>query len=402
MNFFKRIFGTKDNIKSPNINVNEKLLNYLQKALSDKSLKSEIIDGKIFINKFRISIEAWVSDRIEHPNVIAMHLNFIISQEQFEDNILESLVAIGEKNDEDDAILNGIESFVTGVLNSVIESFYDAYSEELAFETRWNDEKKLWHPKLGFLQVQGYCNNKLIDESRIFNILKNDIKIRLGNKRFYFIKVYVSKQVNGKIIAECTLNNEPFYEANQKMEEYAKVWRTEGNFKGEKQYIIIKQCDKTWKHSKYSEKEINTIINKTIDIIESYSNEKNYDNLFEKIVAVTNNISLAFELYYFIPEVYCRIIFREVQYSDEFIIVMADETKKVIYLSQFKLYSQIKKIVFNRIKSNIDNTKLKNILLLSYNFSVINATINEGKKLEDLSILPKMLIAPKNYRVVDL
>lgn len=250
MNFFRNIFGLKDNIESIGTSDDKKVIDYLQKALSDKDLKSEMIDGKIFINKFKMYIKTWVSDKIQHPNAIVMELKFVISQELFEDVIVESLAAIGEGDDEDDAILNGVESFITGVFNSIVESIFDTHNEELDFVTEYNEEIKIWQPKLGALQVQGYCNIKHVDENKIFNILKDDIKLRLRNKRFYFIKVYVFKQAKGNIIAECTLNNEPFYEANKKMEQYAKEWEIAGNFKGEKQYIIIRQYDKTLAHRK--------------------------------------------------------------------------------------------------------------------------------------------------------
>lgn len=398
MSFLKGLFSSnnkENNTKISNLTDNEMVLHYLKESLSKININGEILNNELIIANHNLSIKGWVNSKTNHPNAVVIELNFTINQKEFESEIFEALAGLGENVEA--SIKNGTHSFVTGVLSAIIQSFDESHNPQIDFETEWNGNIRIWHPKVGPIQAQGKFDITKADENKIFNILKDDIKARIGDMRFYWIKVYVSRQPNGKIISQCTFNNEPFYEANEKIENYAQSWDSYNEFKGEKQYIVIRQCDKTWTPSKYSNQNMNNIIDQAIDIIEKCSSSSDYDNLFENINKVTKDIDLAFELYCFIPEIYCRIMIPQVQYSEEVIIVMPDETKKSMYLSQFNIYGKTKKRIFERFQSNFNKDKAQNILFISSNFKAINSALHQGSELENLITTPMMLTAPENY-----
>lgn len=397
MKFFKELFTSKDkksNTKTSILTENEMILHYLRQFLSKINITTEIVDNELILPTYKMSIKGWINSKTEHPNAVVLELIFTINQENFEGEIFEALAGLGENVEA--SIKNGTHSFIEGVLTAIMESFDIKHNPQLDFETEWNGNIHIWHPKVGPIQVQGNFDSTSTDENKIFNILKDDIKVKIGNMQFYWIKVYVSQQANGHIITECTFNNKPFYEANKKMEDYAEGWISDNQFKGEKQYIIIRQCDKTWSPSKYSKQNINKIIDETIDIMEECSMSFEYDNLYDNIKKLTKDIELAFELYCFIPDIYCQFIFPQ-KCSEKVTLVMSNKTEKTMYLSQFKIYEQIKKRIVERLHAEYNKEKFQKVLSFSSNFNAINKALNQGCELENLITSPMILIAPDNY-----
>lgn len=250
MSFFKKLFGSKDNKNcdaTANLSDSQKILYYLKQDLNKMNIRAEMSDESLILIDFDTAIQARVGNRTQHPNMIVLQLDFrVLSTTLFDDFVYESLAGIAEGNDLENAIKNGVSSFISGTLTSMIESCDDTHNQELDFETDCNGLVRLWHPKIGNLQAQGEFDENTADLNQIFNILKDDIRFKVKDKRAYWVKVYVSKQIDGNIITQCNINNQPFPEADEKMRKYASEWSLKGQFKGEKQFIIIRQCDKTW------------------------------------------------------------------------------------------------------------------------------------------------------------
>lgn len=413
MNFFKRLFGSKDNALSASKNNaayaannsmpkntftpeddNCILKQYVQKLLYEKNIVSEIVEDNIVISILQMSIKPWISNKTKHPNALVIQINFVIKQELFDAEIVESLAGIG--TDLNAAIKNGVSSFFDGVLTSIIYSFDDRHNPEVDFETEWNGNIRLWHPKIGPLQLQGKSIIKE-DENKIFNLIKEDIRARVGNLQFYWVKVYVAKQVDGEIIAQCFINNEPFLAADKKLYEYAQSWNTNNQFNGKKQYIIIRQCDNTWKPSKHTKEQIKAYINSAIDLMENCTSEAEYELLFERISNLTNDEDLAYELFSLIPEIYCRITFPEVKYSDEIMLVYPDNIQKTLNLFKLSIYRHIESVALERLKENYDKDKHKNVLVLSGSFKALNDALQKNDTLEDITSGYLSLFVPENY-----
>ena len=397
MGFLKKFFNGKENAKSQEEKVDDIILQILKEEGMLKNIPSEIINNELVINDCKMTIKAGVSNKTQHQNAIVLQLDFIIKHENFDTEILESVAGIGRENDIYQAIRNGTATFVSNVLEVIAEGFCDTHNPELDFETLLGDRQQIWHPKIGGLHAQGYCSINTIDNSRIFNILKDEIVPRLGTKRFYWVKVYVSRQADGEIITQCTFNNEPFLKAQQKMEEYAKSWNTGNQFKGEKQFILIRQCDKTWRQGKYNYENLKKYVFGTIELFENCSTEADWEGLFESIADLTGDIDLAIELYSFIPELYCKFTLPEIQYSDEVVLIKPDGSKSNVYLSQLSRLTLIKRLIREKLNTGFDKDKYNHILFQSATFKAINNALNQGGGLENLATLPLAINVTEDY-----
>ncbi len=397
MSFLKRIFSGKDNSKDYEQKGDDIILQILKEESVLKNIQSEIINHELIIHEYKMSIKARVANKTLHSDALIAQLDFIIKQENFDTEIFESLAGIGKGNDINESIKNGVSTFVSNVLEVIIEAFYDRHDPKLDFETILGSNTQIWHPKIGALHTQGYCDINTVDETRIFNILKDEIIPILGTKRFYWIKVYVSHQPDGEIITQCTFNNEPFLKAQKKMEEYARSWNTRNQFKGEKQFIIIRQCDKTWRQEKYNYGNLKKYVFGAIELFENCSNQAEYDLLFERIARLTGDLDLAIELYSFIPEIYCGITLPEIQYSDEISLIKPDGSRTNIFLSQLSNLALIKRLVREKLQFGFDKDKYNRILFQSATFKAINDALNQGSKLENLAVQPLAISVTEDY-----
>jgi hypothetical protein len=397
MSFLKKIFSGKDSPNSQEQKGEDIILEILREESILSNTKSEIKNHELLIHDYKMSIKARVSNKTQHQNALLIQLDFIIKQENFDTEIIESVAGIGRENDINAAIKNGVASFASNVLEAITCSFYDTHNPELDFETMPGNSLHIWHPKIGVLHTQGYCDINTVDNNRIFNMLKDDIIPRLGTKRFYWVKVYISRQSDGKVITQCTFNNEPFLIAQQKMEKYAESWNTGNQFKGEKQFILIRQCDKTWSQGKYNYENLKKLVFGTIELFENCLTEAEGDLLFERIAKLTGDADLAIELYSLVPEIYCEITLPEVQYSDEITLIRPDGSKTNVFKSQLSSLTYIKRLVRDNLQLGFDKEKYNRVLFQSATFNAINNALNQGSKLENLVISPLAIIVTEDY-----
>ncbi len=144
---------------------------------------------------------------------------------------------------------------------------------------------------------------------------------------------------------------------------------------------------------------IKIIINNTISILENNNKYKSEDEIISKINKFTNNISLAWELYWLIPMAFTRLIALDAAYSNEVILCLANGKQVKRQLSDFIVYKSIMGVVLKRVskKSKRKSEKLEAILFLSSEYNTIHNSIKNGNKMENLVLSPVMLFAPDNY-----
>ncbi|MDO3680336.1 hypothetical protein [Paenibacillus ehimensis] len=134
-------------------------------------------------------------------------------------------------------------------------------------------------------------------------------------------------------------------------------------------------------------------IRHAIGIMENTGSES-HEEIIERISHCTKDERLAWELYCLIPSVYCRMIIKEVQYSNEMIVIFPDDTQQQALLSDNQVYKAIQGVVADKFSGEIDNAKIQNILFQSSEFNAINNALNDGSSLEDLMTGPLVMFAP--------
>jgi hypothetical protein len=175
-----------------------------------------------------------------HPSIL--HLMVSASHPKyFPSGIIENLVGAGYTLE--DQINTALDNYIHSTFVTIMDSFTDSHDTDLDFLAIVNGKEVLWHPKLGTLNAQGQWNEYPEDEP-LYDLLKNEIASQLKTNKINWLKIYISKRADGEIIGECLFNNAPWEAASNKIFDYAKTWDMPGEFKGLKQFIMFRRCDK--------------------------------------------------------------------------------------------------------------------------------------------------------------
>lgn len=365
----------------------EKVLERLRNIIEE----SEVENGDLVISKYNLTIKSHVMKIKEYGELIMTELIFVMNHESFGESFVESLAGVGKTIEE--ALNQGIANFINGVFDVIINSLEGKINEE--FETNFFTLRKKWTLTRSSIQYTGKrLDNEDVD---FWGLLGEEIKLRLGNKSLYLIKVYASKIKNGETRCECIINGILNKEITMIIEEYTKKWDVETKFSSIKEFFIIKQSDDTYIKYPYTKEEIMKFTNNAVKIIAECNTQEKYEKLDKDISSFIENIDVVYEVKSFIPEIFCELLFDEVEYLDRIVLVRNNE-KNDGYKGQFTSYYWIYEAVINIYKSHrLTEAQLKTIVSLSASYNAISEEIKKGSKISDLNNILVGLCGPEGY-----
>lgn len=141
----------------------------------------------------------------------------------------------------------------------------------------------------------------------------------------------------------------------------------------------------------------NDIILRGIEILESEIYLHDYEDVLEKLNTELKNLSLSFELYCFLPEVYCRLLIPTFKFSDTVVLAASEQDQKTMKLTQFDSYNIIAQIGESRFLSGKYKENIQKVIYTSSTLNALNNALNSGSKLEDLVGTPLILMIPEGY-----
>ncbi|OPZ92996.1 MAG: hypothetical protein BWY74_01330 [Firmicutes bacterium ADurb.Bin419] len=416
MGFIDKLFGSKkereeekevlkteeQKAEAKKTDENELVLEILKEKLSDMNLKVESNNEMVLIPENDTSIRTLIAGKTQQENGIVIHINFHISNNELgEEGIYESLAGVGKGNDVEEAIGNCLDAFLNTVFKTVYESLQNKHTPDLDIETNFKGDVRQWNVNVGSLQSQGFADSGDTDNNRIFNLLKDEIKKLLKNKRYYWIKVFLSKQLSGKLMFQCLLNNKPFYEAERILGDYVKDWPENKSYMAQMQYIIIRQSDKSWNENREkdieNDKFMKSCAEYAISVFENFRPEDSVEGLVNKIAEFTKDINLAWEFFWFIPAIYCRMLLRGPKYTDTVVLVLPDDRRIFRKLYDYEAYVVGVDAVIQSLQTNEDKEKIQKVLFLSEEFKSLQQAVSSGNNPENLQSIPMVLMAPLSY-----
>lgn len=370
-------------------------ITYLHDCLKGQIKQMKFHRDLLILKELDLTVRLHIEDVISQPTHTLVQLKFITDVSSLDVEIVETLAGICEGNSLEDAVKQGVLSFREGAFESILNLVQNEVVVDHTFETRYTKDNSAtkWHFRYGKAQYQG---SPAVDWD-LYSLLQSEIQPKLGNKRFYWLKVYCARQIDGSVQVECLINNERFHTAQDKINNYLLSLPKQESFQGFKQYWFISKDEASLKTKTYTKQELYTAINKAIDLMSNCTKPAEIDVAFDKLLNQTNDLPLAFELYCFIPELYAQLKYPMVRFSDEWTFVFPSGDTKSLYTSQIDLMSMILNTLRNREKLGIGHKKLDHLLNFSSQHNAIqNATAN-GSSLENLVLMPLILNAPDGY-----
>lgn len=379
---FKR-FINKDS-KNNNLTNDKKVIEMLKTKIKHSKFKDE----NLYLKDMDLTIEAHVSQ----INKTFIQVIFVLKNKVFDEDLFECIGANGENLNS--AMENAIDNFLLTTLYVVTNALTNQKGEK--FKVKYYDKVNEFTLYKNPIISQG--NEKGVKTIDYWNLIRKEIEKRLGNKRIYYIKVYASKSGN-LTNCECKINGKVNISISQIVNKYIDKWNIGEAIYYEKQSFILIQENKTYRPYSFSKMHINHIIMKVLDLYKKCDSEEKYNNLYTEIFNFCKDSSLTTELFFFIPEIFCELMFSKVKYSEEIILLRGNE-KIQLFKEQIMSYNFIYDMIEKTIKSGyFKNEEITNIVFKSSLFNSINKALNSGNNIENLYMVPLAFNVDKNYKV---
>jgi hypothetical protein len=188
-----------------------------------------------------LTLSCLVGDRQQHPQAVVYGLEVRAYQAAyFPEGLIDCLAGIGA--DDATAFTNAAHNYVTGILLTIMDMVSAAHSPALDFYGRAGLLK--WHPLVGLLQVQGAwaAKSESLDDDYFLRLFQPHLTELFDDQPCHWLKIYASKMPSGEFIGDCLLDNEPWATGLALLEQEVAAWETAGQFAGQKQFLLFRQC----------------------------------------------------------------------------------------------------------------------------------------------------------------
>ena len=230
-----------------------------------------------------------------------------------------------------------------------------------------------------------------------WNLLKDDIIKRLGNRKLVYVKIFAAKVSDSMITGECRIDDVPIPELGKKVAKIAEQWNisTPKSYVTEKQFFFIEQYPETVLYDPYSSKEgmekLKALVIEYLKLFNAVDSQESYDRLVYDAKELLGDSVLAAECFSFLPEICAEYTFGgKITINDYIEIGMPDGTIIPLYKSQLSDYSSLRDTLLHIIAKNElgDETQkiCKNLISCSSIFNVVMKVSEQKGELNGLSL----------------
>lgn len=362
-----------------------KVLEMLHKTISGSTLTRQ----GVCIEELNLIIDT----RTPHVNGAVVQLMFILKHKMFEEEFIESVVGVGPTFE--NAIEEGIKNFSISVLDGVIKALRNEKGERIKVNILDKTHSFTCYKSMK-IQQGSILAGESID---FWDLLKEDIVTRMGNKKVYLVKVYAAKS-GDTISCECRINGMLYPNFTKKLDDRVTQWRIKDTMYSERQFFVLIQDEMSYIPYPLTKKEVESYTLNALLLYRECISEDDYKELFDRILEVCPNKSLATELYSLIPEIITEIIFSDVNYSDELLLVRGEE-RHHLFRHQLTSYDWIYNVVERTIRAGyFEKSQIDPIIRCSTSLNSIQEALNKGSQMKSISMLGIGIPVPLEYEVL--
>lgn len=294
--------------------------------------------------------------------------------------IIESVAASGES--EEEAIECACENFNENILSIFLSACEQTASSEIV--EGFTQERHVFNVYRS--RVNGLGKREGSMEGDFWDVLRDEIIPRLGNKKAYWVKVFTSKSKH-RVLCEVRMNGVEEIDLSESLLSYAQAWECLGTYHTEKQCFLLIQDDKSYEESEFSKEEIVAYTHKAMKLYVRCRDYTIYKKIRPQLIKLCRDDSLAYELFSFIPEIYCKYAYSSVEYGDKLFMMKKDKEIRELYKSQVQSYSIIEETVLQRLKmENVNRILIERVIEFSANARAIKKAMLEGEEVNNLYV----------------
>lgn len=358
--------------KDPKDYLKKEVLNYL-----NEKLKGTLYDDCVIMPK-GFTIDVQILKQEEKDEVKLLQVIFIIKNDSFDEPFIDPVDSQGATDSE--AAKMAVDIFYGGVWHPLEQSMI---------------KKNPVHISVDYLRqhydFDMYCQSvvrigvKEKQPTMLMNFIKSEIPKFLGSKKYYWIRVYLAKYKDKKII-EVRVNGSVCNTLAEKFNEYVDSWEESSGFVSEKQYAIFVQRDDD--KCPFTKDVVMNAARQTIDKMVTINSREDYMEMINDLEAATGDKNLATEIRIFIPEIFAKFTLGYKEGDSLFLIEGEGENAVQIEFkkSQLRSYFYLQQAVLEYLSKNPSKEDVGRIVSNSIAFREVKRATEQGHDVKDLFV----------------
>lgn len=369
------IFKKKNNQKTEEVQVTDPKADIKSTVLEslNEKLNGTLYDDCIIMPKgFTIDVQIGRID--ESEGIKILQTIFVVKHDDFDEPLIEPVDSQGQ--DETEAAKMAVDIFCGGVWHPLDQSMTKKNPQYVSVDfLRQHYEFDMYCQSVVRVGVKDKAPTMLV------NFLRTEIPKYLGSKKYYWLRIYLAKYKEKKII-EVRINGSVCVELPKYFEEYVeKEMHAEETFVSEKQYAIFVQREDD--KCPFKKDIVMSAARETISMMEKINNHEEYVAMADKLEElVDGDKNLASEIRVFIPEIFAKLTlgYRE---GDSLFLLEGDgdnqqslEFKK----TQLRTYFYLQQAVLEYLSTSPSQDSVTRIVTNSVAFRELRRAIETAKE----------------------
>lgn len=333
------------------------------------------------------SIKVQVGRLEKKEGVVILQAVFVIWHDDFDEPITEPIDTQGA--DEKEAMEIATNMFMGGVWHSIAQSFDGTNAVEASTDYFGQH-----------YEYDMYCKSVVRvgvvekDAAMLVRFIKDEIPKYLGSKKYYWLRIQLSKYQDQKVIS-VRMNGAECLDLHKYFEEYLdKEMDGSKGYVMEEQYaFFVRYGDDT---CPFDRDQVFSAATETVKMMEDIMTREDYKNMSDKLETLVNgNSALASEIRLFIPEILAKLTlgFRE---GDSLFLVSEKNGQlesKEFKKTQLRSYYYIQQAMMLYLSTKPDQEKLGKIVCNSAAFAELKKAMaaykEQGRELKPVDLYVK-------------
>ncbi|SEH37905.1 hypothetical protein SAMN02910265_00180 [Ruminococcus flavefaciens] len=388
------LFKKKNNQKEENTTVADpraEIKQMVLKALNAK-LNGTLYDDCVIMPK-GFTIDVQIGRMEETDGIKILQTIFIITNDEFDEPLIEPVDSQGK--DDEEAANMAVEIFNGGVWHPLDQSMTKKNPHHISVDfLRQHYDFDMYAQSVVRIGVKNKQPTMLI------NFIMNEIPKYLGSKKYYWLRVYLAKfkekkiievRVNGSVCVELAKYFEPYVENEMDAEEA---------FVSEKQYAIFVQREDD--QCPFKKDFVMNAAKETIKMMSNINSQEDYKNMLTKLEELTEgNMNLASEIRVFIPEIFAKLTLGYREGDSLFLLEGDGEEQQSIEFkkTQLRSYFYMQQAVLEYLGGKPTQEEVSRIVTNSVAFRELRKAIDAAKE-QGNEIKPDDLYVPgTSYKI---
>lgn len=326
-----------------------RILNQLHENLTERN---KIVDKTIVVPRWELTITIRNVQEVDNQGNSTIYIYYRIEHEMFQEPISTFSVGWGENMEL--AVNRAVFSFLATTMETVFDVFDPNYPRVKTLEVEIDGETYGFDVYISdVLEHTGDGITGKIYEESMWDTIKNELKLYLGKKRFYWIWCEGGKVIGDVQYGNVRINNIDCRNLSKKIKSYMRTVEEDmpldKYFKLQRyqQYICVLQNKKRYEPYPYTRKEIEDKVAYVFELIKE-NMEQSYDTLYDRLLGEFKDKNLAIEFIKLLPEICAELKNYDVTFPEKIGIKRQREEKvNWVYKTRITSYDWMREAVYD-------------------------------------------------------